>query len=138
MTCLIQTAPEYKLKYDQKDNQLRDLTSDELKRCYGRGNKILCPCSNKDYGLQAFITHTKSNKHQLWGNKEKIEHIKEYGHCCDAESMVMILRQQLREGKVMYANLSNAKLACDKKILVAERNITELMREVDFLKDWTK
>ena len=75
MSDLILTATEYKLKYDAKTNQLRDLTSTELKICYGKGNKILCPCSSKEYGIQSFITHIKSGKHQMWGNKEQLAHI---------------------------------------------------------------
>ena len=138
MTSLVLVAPEYKLKYDQQDNSLRDLTSSELKICYGnKGNKILCPCSNKEYGIQPFITHIKSGKHQAWINKEKIEYIKEYGHCGDAESTVVFLRQQVREYKVLYANLTNTTknsiIAYDKKLEVSEQQNRELLRQIEIL-----
>ena len=132
---IILITSEYKLKYDSTDNKLRDLTSDEIKRYYGKGNKILCPCSNKEYRTQSFVaSHMKTQKHQSWLNKEIIEYIQEYGHCCDAESIITLLRQQIRESKVMYANLSNAKIVCDKKIENAEQNIIELKRELEILK----
>jgi hypothetical protein len=130
MTSIVLTAAEYKPIYDGQNNQLRDLTLEELKRVYGKGCKITCPCLKRDYivGPNFISQHTQTQKHQGWLKKEQDDHIKEYGHCVSSEEKVDMLYKKHRDQKVMYHNLSNAKKVLDDKFVNLEEE-NKLLRE---------
>lgn len=114
MTSLILTSDIYKLKYDANCNKLRDLTWDELKLTYGKGTKVICACSNREYTINSsFIaSHQQSQKHKNWAYKELTDYVKEYGHSGDLENKVDTLYKQLREQKALYHNLAHTHNIC--------------------------
>jgi len=117
MSLTVRSEP-YKLKYNEKTNQLRDLTWEELKITYGKGSKIECPCMNREYNVaQSFIAqHMKCQKHRNWLENEQRTYNKEYGHCGNSEDIINTLYKQLRENKIMYHNLNKSKKEYDEKI----------------------
>ena len=116
MSLTVRSEP-YKLKYNEKTNQLRDLTWEELKITYGKGSKIECPCMNREYNVaQSFIAqHMKCQKHRNWLENEQRTYNKEYGHCGNSEDIINTLYKQLRENKIMYHNLNKSKKEYDEK-----------------------
>ena len=136
MTTLTIRAEQYKLKYNEKDNQLKDLTWEELKITYGKGSKIECPCMNREYNIiQSFIAaHMKSQKHRNWLEKEQKQYNKEYGHCGNSEDIINTLYKQLRENKVMYHNLDKSKKKCDEKLEKTEHELKQLEKVIESLK----
>ena len=136
MNTVLSTAiPKYELKYDADTNKMRDLTWEELKKQYGKGSKVVCPCFNREYTINsAFIKHHETERHKNWLIKETNEYIQEIGHCGNNESKIETLLKQQREHKVMYHTLRATKEECDKKLeSLTEKNI-DLEREIEILK----
>ena len=77
-TKIVTVAPEYTLKFDEKEDELRDRTYQELIRDFGKNAKIRCPCQNREYIItsQWCKTHCISQKHQNWKTLQQKEHIK--------------------------------------------------------------
>jgi hypothetical protein len=136
MTTLTVRADQYKLKYNENTNQLKDLTWEELKIAYGKGSKIECPCMNREYNVaQSFIAaHMKSQKHRNWLEKEQKQYNKEYGHCGTSEDIINTLYKQLRENKVMYHNLNKSKKVCDEKLEKTEHELKQSQKVIESLK----
>ena len=136
MTSIIVGSQEYSLKYDVKQNKLRDLTWDELKILYGKGCKVICPCFNREYIISSsFISsHIQSRRHKKWLEQEENTYIKEKGHCSDIENQMDTLYKRQREHKVLYHNLCETKKECDIKLEdITNKNLT-LMRDIEKLK----
>lgn len=106
-TQIIETACEYTLKYDEKNEGLRDRTFSELVKDYGPN--IKCPCMNKTYQVSSqFVkSHFGTQKHKNWVTKSQKEHIEVYGHCCSPQDIVNIQSKELRNLKCNVNDLTN-------------------------------
>jgi chromosome segregation ATPase len=137
MTSIITTAEEYELKCDSKSNKIRDLTWEELKCTYGKNSTIICPCSSREYTVNAsFISaHQQSQKHSNWVLKEHNTYIEEYGHCADHESRMDTLYKELREQKVLYHNLVLTKEQCDARLEKLENKYQKQKRIIIVLRE---
>ena len=135
MTTLTVRADLYKLKYNETANQLKDLTWENLKDLFGKGEKIICPCMNREYNItQSFIaSHMKTKKHRDWVETEQKQYTKEYGHIGNSEDIINKLYKQLREDKVMYYNLNNTKNVSDKKLEKTENENNRLLKIIEAL-----
>jgi hypothetical protein len=135
MTTLAVRAEHYKLKYNENDNKLRDLTWEELKIAYGKGSKIICPCMDRQYNvIPSFIAqHMKSQKHRNWLDIEQKLYNKECGHCGNSEDIINTLYKQLRENKIMYHNLNCSKNICDAKLEKTEKENNKLEKVIELL-----
>ena len=137
MTSIITTAEKYELKCDSKSNKIRDLTWEELKCSYGKNSTIICPCSSREYTVNAsFISaHQQSQKHSNWVLKEHNAYIEEYGHCADHESRMDTLYKELREQKVLYRNLVFTKEQCDTRLEKLENKYQKQKRIIIALRE---
>ena len=106
-TQIIETACEYTLKYDEKNEGLRDRTFSELVKDYGPN--IKCPCMNRTYQVSSqFVkSHFETQKHKNWVIKSQKEHIEVYGHCCSPQDIVNIQSKELRNLKCFICDLTN-------------------------------
>ena len=136
MTSLIIGSPDYQLKYDIRENKLRDLSWDELKNSYGKGNKIICPCFKREYiiGSTFISSHINSQKHKKWLEEERNLYDNNIGYSGNIENQVDALYKQQREHKVMYHRLSDCKKITENKLEDSINKINILERENEILK----
>ncbi len=127
-TKIVTVAPEYTLKFDEKEDELRDRTHQELVRDFGKNGKIRCPCQNREYIItpQWCKSHFNSQKHQNWKTLQQKEHIKKHGHCISAEQIVDQQSKEIRELKVNIHKLTSENTKKDNKI----KNLSEKLNEV--------
>ena len=146
-TQIIETACDYTLKYDEKNEGLRDKTFSELVKDYGP--IIRCPCMNRIYQVSSqFVkSHFETQKHKNWVIKSQKEHIEVYGHCCSPQDIVNIQNKELRNLKCFIHELTtknktltqeNTKLeelhkSFQDKIEVLKNKITQLEEEQEIL-----
>ena len=135
-TQIITVAPEYTLKYDEKDDDLRDRTYQELVRDNGKNAKIRCPCMNREYIItpQWCKTHCVSQKHLNWKTIQQKEHIKKHGHCVSAEQIVDMQTKEIRDLKVNIHQLTTANTKYENKIKNISEKLSEISDENDNLK----
>jgi len=107
-TRIIETAPDYTLKYDEKTEGFRDKTYSELMKEYSQGI-IKCPCSNRAYNISSQFAknHFATQKHRNWVIKNQNDYIKNYGHCCSSEDIVNLQNKELRGLKCNISHLTN-------------------------------
>lgn len=127
-TKIVTVAPEYTLKFDEKEDELRDRTHQELVRDFGKNAKIRCPCQNREYIItsQWCKSHFNSQKHQNWKTLQQKEHIKKHGHCTSAEQIVDQQSKEIRELKINIHKLTCENVKKDNKI----KNLSEKLNEV--------
>ena len=133
-TKIITVAPEYTLKFDEKEDELRDRTYQELIRDFGKNAKIRCPCMEREYIItsQWCKTHfTTCQKHQNWKTLQQKEHIKKHGHCISAEQIVDQQSKEIRELKINIHKLTSENTKKDNKL----KNLLEKLTEVTDEKD---
>jgi chromosome segregation ATPase len=127
-TKIVTVAPEYTLKFDEKEDELRDRTHQELVRDFGKNAKIRCPCMDREYIItsQWCKSHFNSQKHQNWKTVQQKEHIKKHGHCISAEQIVDQQSKEIRELKINIHKLTCENVKKDNKI----KNLSEKLNEV--------
>jgi septal ring factor EnvC (AmiA/AmiB activator) len=98
----------YTLKYDEKNEGLRDKTYSELIKEHGHG-KIKCSCMNRVYDISSqFVkSHFETQKHKKWLAESQKEYIKNFGHCCSQQDIINLLNKELRELKCNITHLTN-------------------------------
>jgi len=98
----------YTLKYDEKNEGLRDKTYSELIKEHGHG-KIKCSCMNRVYDISSqFVkSHFETQKHKNWLAESQKEYIKNFGHCCSQQDIINLLNKELRELKCNITHLTN-------------------------------
>jgi septal ring factor EnvC (AmiA/AmiB activator) len=98
----------YTLKYDEKNEGLRDKTYSELIKEHGHG-KIKCSCMNRVYDISSqFVkSHFETQKHKNWLTESQKEYIKNFGHCCSQQDIINLLNKELRELKCNITHLTN-------------------------------
>ncbi len=131
-TKIITVAPEYTLKFDEKEDELRDRTYQELIRDFGKNAKIRCPCMEREYIItsQWCKTHfTTCQKHQNWKTLQQKEHIKKHGHCISAEQIVDQQSKEIRELKVNIHKLTSENTKKDNKLKILSEKLTEVTDE---------
>jgi len=98
----------YTLKYDEKNEGLRDKTYSELIKEHGHG-KIKCSCMNRVYDISSqFVkSHFETQKHKNWLAESQKEYIKKFGHCCSQQDIINLLNKELRELKCNITHLTN-------------------------------
>jgi glutaredoxin 2 len=98
----------YTLKYDEKNEGLRDKTYSELIKEHGHG-KIKCSCMNRVYDISSqFVkSHFETQKHKKWLADSQKEYIKNFGHCCSQQDIINLLNKELRELKCNITHLTN-------------------------------
>mgnify|MGYP003677618978 CR=1 FL=1 len=97
-TQIVPVAPEYTLKFDEKENELRDRTYQELIRDFGKNTKIKCHCMEREYDItsQFCKTHLNCQKHIIWKTTQQKDHIKKHGHCTSAEQIVDLQSKEIK------------------------------------------
>ncbi len=128
-TKIVTVAPEYTLKFDEKEDELRDRTYQELIRDFGKNAKIRCPCMEREYIItsQWCKSHfNKSQKKKNWKTVQQKEHIKKHGHCISAEQIVDQQSKEIRELKINIHKLTCENVKKDNKI----KNLSEKLNEV--------
>ena len=137
---IIECAPYYELTYDEKLDNLRDLTFHELKAMFGKNNKMRCNCwgdRNREYKVdQAFIaSHIKSQKHVNWKEEQIKEHKKNYGHCISSDKIIEAQRKELREYKKLHTNTIQQIKNKDEKLELMSEKLDEVSVEKDSLQN---
>lgn len=130
-TKIVTVAPEYTLKFDEKEDELRDRTYQELVRDFGKNAKIRCRCQNREYIItpQWCKSHFNSQKHQNWKTLQQKEHIKKHGHCISAEQIVDQQSKEIRELKVNIHKLTSENTKKDNKLKILSEKLTEVTDE---------
>ena len=133
-TQIIETACDYTLKYDEKNEGLRDKTFSELVKDYGPS--IRCPCMNRIYQVSSqFVkSHFETQKHKNWVIKSQKEHIEVYGHCCSPQDIVNIQNKELRNLKRNVNDLTNKITNLTQENVKLEEQNKTLKEEIDLLK----
>lgn len=133
-TQIIETACDYTLKYDEKNEGLRDKTFSELVKDYGP--IIRCPCMNRIYQVSSqFVkSHFETQKHKNWVIKSQKEHIEVYGHCCSPQDIVNIQNKELRNLKRNVNDLTNKITNLTQENVKLEEQNKTFKEEIDLLK----
>ena len=142
-TQIIECAPCYELKYDEKLDNLRDLTFPELKIQYGKDNKIKCNCwgdRTREYKADSsFVSgHMKSQRHVNWREEQIKKHKQEYGHCISSEKKIETLAKENREYKKQIMVLTKIITDNEEKIISMSTKIDTINNENETLKDENK
>lgn len=133
-TDIVPVAPEYTLKFDEKENELRDRTYQELIKEFGKNTKIKCPCMEREYDITSQLCKTHFNtcqKHQNWKTLQQKEHIKKHGHCISAEQIVDQQSKEIRELKINIHKLTSENTKKDNKLKNLSEKLTEVTDEKD-------
>lgn len=130
-TKIVTVAPEYTLKFDEKEDELRDRTHQELVRDFGKNAKIRCPCMDREYIItsQWCKSHFNSQKHQNWKTVQQKEHIKKHGHYISAEQIVDQQSKEIRELKVNIHKLTCENKKKDDKLKILSEKLDEVNSE---------
>ena len=133
-TQIIETACEYTLKYDEKNEGLRDRTFSELVKDYGPN--IICPCMNRTYQItsQFVKSHFETQKHKNWVIKSQKEHIEVYGHCCSPQDIVNLQSKELRNLKCFICDLTNKNKTLSQENMKLEELSKNFQDEIALLK----
>ena len=133
-TQIIETACEYTLKYDEKNEGLRDRTFSELVKDYGPN--IICPCMNRTYQItsQFVKSHFETQKHKNWVIKSQKEHIEVYGHCCSPQDIVNLQSKELRNLKCFICDLTNKNKTLTQENMKLEELSKSFQAEIALLK----
>lgn len=133
-TQIIETACEYTLKYDEKNEGLRDRTFSELVKDYGPN--IICPCMNRTYQVSSqFVkSHFETQKHKNWVIKSQKEHIEVYGHCCSPQDIVNLQSKELRNLKCFICDLTNKNKTLTQENMKLEELSKSFQDEIALLK----
>ena len=139
-TQIIECAPCYELKYDEKLDNLRDLTFPELKIQYGKDNKIKCNCwgdRTREYKADSsFVSaHMKSQRHVNWREEQIKKHKQEYGHCISSEKKIETLAKENREYKKQIMVLTKIITDNEEKTISMSTKIDTINNENETLKD---
>jgi hypothetical protein len=123
----------YTLKYDEKNEGLRDKTYSELIKEHGHG-KIKCSCMNRIYDISSqFVkSHFESQKHKKWLAESQKDYITQFGHCCSQQDIINLLNKELRELKCNITHLTNKNKALAQeniKLEAVNRRLKELSSE---------
>jgi len=126
-TKIIESAPEYTLKYDERSEGLRDKTYSELVLEHGRVC-IKCPCMNRIYPInsQSIKSHFESQKHKKWVQENQKDYIKMFGHCCSPQDIVNLQNKELRSLKCNINDLTNQK----NELLAIIKNLEEKNKQL--------
>jgi len=126
----------YTLKYDEKNEGLRDKTYSELIKEHGHG-KIKCSCMNRVYDISSqFVkSHFETQKHKNWLAESQKEYIKNFGHCCSQQDIINLLNKELRELKCNITHLTNKNKALAQENIKLEVVNRRLCEEIKTLKD---
>lgn len=126
-TKIIESAPEYTLKYDERSEGLRDKTYSELVLEHGRVC-IKCPCMNRIYPInsQSIKSHFESQKHKKWVQENQKDYIKMFGHCCSPQDIVNLQNKELRGLKCNINDLTNQK----NELLAIIKNLEEKNKQL--------
>ena len=119
-TKIIESAAEYTLKYDERNEGLRDKTYAELIIEHGHVN-LKCPCMNRIYPISSqFVkSHFDTQKHKKWLQQNQKDYIKMFGHCCSPQDIINLQNKELRSLKCGINDLTNQineLLALNKKL----------------------
>ena len=123
----------YTLKYDEKNEGLRDKTYSELIKEHGHG-KIKCSCMNRIYDISSqFVkSHFESQKHKKWLAESQKDYITQFGHCCSQQDIINLLNKELRELKCNITHLTNKNKALaqeNSKLEAVNRRLKDLSSE---------
>jgi hypothetical protein len=134
-TKIIESAPEYTLKYDERSEGLRDKTYSELVLEHGRVC-IKCPCMNRIYPInsQSIKSHFESQKHKKWVQENQKDYIKMFGHCCSPQDIVNLQNKELRSLKCNINDLTNQKnelLAIIKNLEEKNKQLTDALSQYE-------
>ena len=137
---IIECAPCYELKYDEKLDNLRDLTFPELKIQYGKDNKIKCNCwgdRTREYKADSsFVSsHMKSQRHVNWREEQIKKHKQEYGHCISSEKKIETLAKENREYKKQIMVLTKIITDNEEKTISMSKKIDTINNENETLKE---
>ncbi len=126
-TKIIESAPEYTLKYDERSEGLRDKTYSELLLEHGR-TSIKCSCMNRIYQInsQSIKSHFESQKHKKWVQENQKDYIKMFGHCCSPQDIVNLQNKELRSLKCNINDLTNQK----NELLIIIKNLEEKNKQL--------
>ena len=139
-TQIIECATCYELKYDEKLDNLRDLTFPELKIQYGKDNKIKCNCwgdRTREYKADSsFVSsHMKSQRHVNWREEQIKKHKQEYGHCISSEKKIETLAKENREYKKQIMVLTKIITDNEEKTISMSTKIDTINNENETLKE---
>ena len=126
----------YTLKYDEKNEGLRDKTYSELIKEHGHG-KIKCSCMNRVYDISSqFVkSHFETQKHKKWLADSQKDYIAHFGHCCSQQDIINLLNKELRELKCNITHLTNKNKALAHENIKLEAVNRRLCEEIKTLKD---
>ena len=126
----------YTLKYDEKNEGLRDKTYSELIKEHGHG-KIKCSCMNRVYDISSqFVkSHFETQKHKKWLADSQKDYIAHFGHCCSQQDIINLLNKELRELKCNITHLTNKNKALAHENIKLEVVNRRLCEEIKTLKD---
>ncbi len=137
---ITECAPCYELKYDKKQDKLRDLTFPELKIEYGKNNKIKCNCwgdRTREYKVDSsFVaSHIKSQRHVNWREEQIKSHTQNYGHCISSDKIIDTLRKEIRDYKKQVISFTETIASKDEKLSLMSKKIDDLTNENDLIKE---
>ena len=137
---IIECAPCYELKYDEKLDNLRDLTFSELKIQYGKNNKVRCNCwgdRTREYKVDSsFVSaHMKSQRHVNWREEQIKKHKQEFGHCISSEKKIETLTKENREYKKQVVQLTETITSKEEKLALMSKKIDALTDENEVIKE---
>jgi hypothetical protein len=126
----------YTLKYDEKNEGLRDKTYSELIKEHGHG-KIKCSCMNRIYDISSqFVkSHFESQKHKKWLAESQKDYITQFGHCCSQQDIINLLNKELRELKCNITHLTNKNKALAQENIKLEAVNRRLHEEIKVSKE---
>jgi predicted nuclease with TOPRIM domain len=126
----------YTLKYDEKNEGLRDKTYSELIKEHGHG-KIKCSCMNRVYDISSqFVkSHFETQKHKKWLADSQKDYIAHFGHCCSQQDIINLLNKELRELKCNITHLTNKNKALAHENIKLEAVNRRICEEIKTLKD---
>jgi hypothetical protein len=126
----------YTLKYDEKNEGLRDKTYSELIKEHGHG-KIKCSCMNRIYDISSqFVkSHFESQKHKKWLAESQKDYITQFGHCCSQQDIINLLNKELRELKCNITHLTNKNKALAQDNIKLEAVNRRLHEEIKVSKE---